>query len=187
MPINAYVKNKRNNILPQNRCPVALLFKDGGGLAYHPLSCHPQGVFGRWENERKGKQRENLLLLCISTKSPPKKSILRFYKGLSLYKALIRKIQKYPKFTLIHEGKKWEKGSQKVKSRKHEQCWKLEQCARNGNFAPRCEIFAGFIFLASSALLSFLFLIYKAEFDSNSSFLDQFNKFGINSLQKLQN
>ena len=54
MPITAYVKNKRNNILPQNRCPVALLFKDGGGLSNHPLSCHPQGMFGMWENARKG-------------------------------------------------------------------------------------------------------------------------------------
>ena len=56
MPITAYVKNKRNNILPQNRCQVALLFKDGGGLANHPLSFHPQGVFGRSENARKGKK-----------------------------------------------------------------------------------------------------------------------------------
>ena len=56
MPITAYVKNKRNNILRQNCCLVALLFKDGGGLANHPLSCHPQGVFGRWENARKGKK-----------------------------------------------------------------------------------------------------------------------------------
>ena len=79
MPITAYVKNKRNNILPQNRCLVALLFKDGGGLANHPLSCHPQGVFGRWENarkgnknERKGKQWENSRL-CILFQ--PKKKI----------------------------------------------------------------------------------------------------------------
>ena len=56
MPITAYVKNKRNNILRQNCCLVALLFQDGGGLANHPLSCHPQGVFGRWENARKGKK-----------------------------------------------------------------------------------------------------------------------------------
>ena len=56
MPITAYVKNKRNNILPENRCLVALIFKDGGGLANNPLSCHPQGVFGRWENAIKGKK-----------------------------------------------------------------------------------------------------------------------------------
>ena len=40
--------------------PVTLLFKDEGGLAKHPLSCHPQGVFGRRESARKGeKMREN--------------------------------------------------------------------------------------------------------------------------------
>ena len=151
----------RTIILPQNPSPVALLFKDGGGLANHPLSCHPQGVFGSRENKRKTKKMKEeetsgkayRPVLCISNQAkridPP------LYKGLSLYKALIRKIQKYPQFTLIHEGKKWEKGSQKVKSRKHEQCWKLEQCAENGNCAPRCEIFASFIFLVSSALLSF--------------------------------
>ena len=56
MSITAYIKNKRNNILPQKCCPIALLFKDGGGLANHPLSCDPQAVFGRWENARKGKK-----------------------------------------------------------------------------------------------------------------------------------
>ena len=56
MLITACVKNWRTKILPQNRCLVALLFKDGGGLANHPLSCHPQGVFGSRENKRKGKK-----------------------------------------------------------------------------------------------------------------------------------
>ena len=31
MLINACVKNRRTKILPQNRCPVALILKDGGG------------------------------------------------------------------------------------------------------------------------------------------------------------
>ena len=49
----------RTNSLPHIQSPVALIFKDKGGLANHPLSCHPQGVFGRRENERKGeKMRE---------------------------------------------------------------------------------------------------------------------------------
>ena len=56
MIINVSIKSKRTNILPQNRCPVALLFKDAGGLANHPLSFHPQGVFGSRENERKEKK-----------------------------------------------------------------------------------------------------------------------------------
>ena len=160
MPITAYVKNKRNNILPQNRCLVALIFKDGGGLANHPLSCHPQGVFGRWENARKGKTMKekgsNGKTYCCSVFSPKvhQKIDVPLYKGLSLYKALIRKIQKYPQFTLIHEGQKWEKGSQKVKSRKHEQCWKLEQCAGNVNFAPVRNFR---IMVQNSLLLFFLY------------------------------
>ena len=35
------------SVLPQTSNPVALLFKDEGGLAKHPLSCHLQRVFGR--------------------------------------------------------------------------------------------------------------------------------------------
>ena len=35
---------------------MALLFKDERGLAKHPLSCHPQGLFGRQENIRKGEK-----------------------------------------------------------------------------------------------------------------------------------
>ena len=43
-----------------NLDPVTLLFIDEGGLAKHPLICHPQGVFGKRENARKGKKmREN--------------------------------------------------------------------------------------------------------------------------------
>ena len=59
MIINASIKNMRTVILPQNCYLVALFFKDGGGLANHPLSFHPQGVFGKRESERKGdKMRE---------------------------------------------------------------------------------------------------------------------------------
>ena len=49
MIITAYVENKRTSNLPQNLSPVALIFKDEGGLANHPLSFHPQGVFGSQE------------------------------------------------------------------------------------------------------------------------------------------
>ena len=52
MIINASIKNVRTIILPY---PIALFFTDGGGLA----NCHPQGVFGKRERERKGeKMRE---------------------------------------------------------------------------------------------------------------------------------
>ena len=57
MPTNASVKNMRIVSLPQIRSPLALLFKEKGGLANHPLSCHPQRVFGSQENKRK--RREN--------------------------------------------------------------------------------------------------------------------------------
>ena len=49
MTITAYVENKRTNNLPQNHSLIALIFKDEGGLANHPLSCHPQGMFGSRE------------------------------------------------------------------------------------------------------------------------------------------
>ena len=54
MEINACVKNMRTNSLPQIQSPIALLFKDKGGLANHSLSYHLQGLFGRQENGRKG-------------------------------------------------------------------------------------------------------------------------------------
>ena len=53
MTINACVENMKTNSLPHIQRLVALIFKDEGGLANHPLSCHPQGVFGSQENERK--------------------------------------------------------------------------------------------------------------------------------------
>ena len=78
--ITACVENKKTNSLPQNLSPVALLFKDKGGLANHPLSCHPQGVFGRRESARKGeKMREKKK--SRKTKSFGAKSLLhqKFY------------------------------------------------------------------------------------------------------------
>ena len=86
MSINACVKNMRTNSLPQIQSPVALLFLDKGGLANHPLSCHPQGVFGRQENERKfEKMREKessgkplaqaLSIICRMEKVPSYKSL----------------------------------------------------------------------------------------------------------------
>ena len=108
MPITAYVKNKRNNILPQNRCPVALLFKDGGGLINHPSSCHPQRVFDRWENARKGnkmKEKGSSGKTPASVFSSSKKKlfpITRFV--LSLYIAQVSKKTIIPSISLMHEG-----------------------------------------------------------------------------------
>ena len=56
MPIKTYVKN-RDQQLPQNPSPVALLFKEKSSLANHPLSCHPQR--GVWQPRKWKKNREN--------------------------------------------------------------------------------------------------------------------------------
>ena len=61
----------KDNVLPQTFNPVALLFKDEGGLAKHPLICHPQGVFGVEYTKEQQLYRNlapsghNLLTFCI--------------------------------------------------------------------------------------------------------------------------
>ena len=114
----------RSVILPQNPSPVVLLFKDGGGLPNHPLSCHPQEVFGNPENRRKTKKMKEKEsgrkayrpLLCIFH---PAKNRSPLYKGLSFYTALKIKIQKYPQGTLIHiKGKNGKEGGKMTKKSK---------------------------------------------------------------------
>ena len=56
MIITTCVKNREPSFYLKNCSPVALLFKDKGGLANHSVSCHPQGVFGSRENGRKGEK-----------------------------------------------------------------------------------------------------------------------------------
>ena len=46
MKENTYVENIRALTLPQVPLPNAFYFKEGWGLATHPLSCHPYRVFG---------------------------------------------------------------------------------------------------------------------------------------------
>ena len=60
------------------------LFKDKGGLANHPLSCHPQGVFGSREIGRKGekkrkkeKERENSRPVLYISNVENEKSLLQ--------------------------------------------------------------------------------------------------------------
>ena len=84
MATNVYIKNMRTNRLPQIQSPVALLFKDKGGLANHPLSCHPQGVFGSRESGRKGekkrkkeKERENSRPVLYLSNVENEKSLLQ--------------------------------------------------------------------------------------------------------------
>ena len=161
MPITGYVKNKRNNILPQNRCQLALLFKDGGGLANHPLSCHPQGVFGRWENVRKGKKMKEkgssgITPASVFSSSRTKKILITRFV-LRLYIAPNRKkIPKYPQNTIIHGGKKWEKGSQKEPKVKN----------AGGIFAQGCKI-AYVLFFSLSSTPPFLLISDMQSWDLN--------------------
>ena len=46
MKENTYVENMRALALPQVPLLSTFYFKEGGGLATHPPSCHPQRVFG---------------------------------------------------------------------------------------------------------------------------------------------
>ena len=74
MEINASVKNREPSFYLKNCSPVALFFKDKGGLANHPLSCHPQEVFGSRQSGRKGekmKERKTAGKLSPSTVSIP--------------------------------------------------------------------------------------------------------------------
>ena len=52
------MKRKGTVGLPSNWHPVAFPFKDGGGLAEHPLICHHQRVFGSEKMEKKIKESE---------------------------------------------------------------------------------------------------------------------------------
>ena len=103
MSINACVKNMRNL---SYLISVALIFKDKGGLAKHPLICHPRWVFGRQENERKGEKgretgrgRENSRSSnCINDQFFSKSCMgLIYYPGQS-------KLQKCVNHPLLHEG-----------------------------------------------------------------------------------
>ena len=101
MTINACVKNMKTNSLPHIQSPVALIFKDEGGLVNHPLSCHPQGVFGSQENERKIEEmRENKK----RGKTPAQFSVLMKLSCtityLSLYSALSK--QNYKNISSTH-------------------------------------------------------------------------------------
>ena len=110
MIINVSIKSKRTIGLPHIQSPVALLFKDEGVLANHPLSCHPQGVFGRWESARKGKKMKKkkksgktlAQQLCIQQRKKMRIPSKRY--DLSLYNAQISKNTKIPSIPIIHEG-----------------------------------------------------------------------------------
>ena len=55
MKVNTRIETMRIPHDPWNHPPVTFLFKDKGGSATHPLSCHPQGCFAGEkisENER---------------------------------------------------------------------------------------------------------------------------------------
>ena len=105
MIINASIKNARTVILPQNCYPVDLFFKDEGGLANHPLSCHPQGVFGRRESERKGekmreKEKSGKTGALHAKFSNEPKVVFDYNVGAYILPQL-RKLQKKPKSKAI--------------------------------------------------------------------------------------
>ena len=68
------MKSKRTVGLPQNWHPMAFPFKDGGGLAEHPLICHHQRVFGSREN---GKENERKLRKEEATAKLPPPSLAK--------------------------------------------------------------------------------------------------------------
>ena len=151
----------KNQHFTSNPSPVALLFKDVGSLANHPLSFHPQGVFGSQENRRKGekmeqkkKSRKNpTQQLCIQQSKNPDRST-RFH--LSLYSAQISKNAKISLIPIIHEWKMGKITKRKSNGRSTEQK-KTRKCrstfALCANFAPFCEATQFSSFFYSSFLL----------------------------------
>ena len=111
---------QRTNILPQNPSPVALFFKDGGSLANHPLSCHPQGVFGNRESGRKAKKmkkkksRKTLAQCSVSLMQKNEKFFFTRFV-LSLYSAQASKKTIIPSIPMIHEGKNSKNHKKEVK------------------------------------------------------------------------
>ena len=70
---------------------------------------------------------------------------------------------------------------------RNEQCAGGMNCEKQeANFVTVQNFYCG-PFSSISTLLSFWFMIFNVEFDSNSSCLDRLNNLDINSLQKLQN
>ena len=110
MLITACIKNMRTKILSQNHCQVALLLKDGGGLANNPLSCHPQGVFGSRENERKEKkmreiekERKKLAVRAKNLFAGQKFSLLQCVQ-MAYIATKTSKITKLHELSLLHKG-----------------------------------------------------------------------------------
>ena len=101
------MKSKRTVGLPQNWHPVAFPFKDGGGLAEHPLICHHQRVFGSRENgkenERKWRKEE------AAAKLPPtiycqREVINRFVQTKTYICSESREITKATKIIRYYKG-----------------------------------------------------------------------------------
>ena len=82
MIIIAYVKDRKPLFYLKNCGPVALIFKDKGGLANHPFSCHLQEVFGSRESGRNG---EKIREKKSSGKTPAKKLSLISSKKMRMF------------------------------------------------------------------------------------------------------
>ena len=148
-------------------------------------------MFGSRENKRKSKkkkkQRESLpSALCFTQP----KFVPHLLQDLGLYRFQEEENTKCPQFTLIHQGKNGKKskrdtGKSKCQSQ-HEQCTGKAISHQCDIFALWCKILCFSSFYASAPFF-LLIMICNVEFDLNSSWLGRFNKFGISSLQKLQN
>ena len=84
MEINACIKNREPSFYLKNYSPIALLFKDKEELANHPLSCHPQGVFGSRESGRKGEKMKETRKEWELLKGSRLESFTHQEKGLCL-------------------------------------------------------------------------------------------------------
>ena len=159
MIINVSIKSKRTVGLPHIQSLVALVIKDEGVLANHPLSCHPQGVFGRWEIARKGKKMKKKKRSWkasahnyVFSKEKNENPSTRF--DFSLYSAQINKNTKIPSIPIIHEGQNWKK------SQKGSQTGVNEAKTKNaGSIFAGCEIFVA-CQISSNAPFSLHFLLF---------------------------
>ena len=102
------MKSKRIVGLPQNWHLVAFPFKDGGGLAEHPLICHHQRVFGSRENgkenERKWKKGESSGETDALVSVLPKEVIDRFVQIKTYICSESREITKATKIIRYYKG-----------------------------------------------------------------------------------
>ena len=101
------MKSKRTVGLPQNWHLVAFPFKDGGGLAEHPLICHHQRVFGIRENGKENEikwRKEEAAAKLPSTVDCQREVIDRFVQTETYICSKSREITKATKIIRYYKG-----------------------------------------------------------------------------------